>query len=170
MALRTGLEPMTLRLTAACSTNWANEACMWEYHHPLWQRPLCAAFLTSGKIKHLEFICPKLCTQSYSCVCLERLVSCIQYILAVHSTPFNHYSFVYQTDTESAGNRLKIAQKVSSGFVTPRLWPMGWRFFHLSFKLLITHHWILKRIVLSPFYTSCTLNALLPSIFSSLKI
>ena len=70
-----------------------------------------------------------------------------------------------QTDTESAGNRLKIAQKVSSGFVTPRLWPMGWRFFHLSFKLSITHHWILKGIVLSPLYTSCTLNALLPDHF-----
>ena len=114
MALRTGLEPMTLRLTAACSTNWANEAYwrpegdlnpwplawqasvltnwttrpyMWEYPHPLWQRPLCAVFLTSGKIKHLEFIYPKIHTKLP--LCLERLVSCIQYILAVLQTPFN---------------------------------------------------------------------------------
>ena len=105
MALRTGLEPMTLRLTAACSTNWTNEAYwrpegdlnpwplawqasvltnwttrpyMWEYHHPLWQRLLCAAFLTSGRIKCLEFIYPKIHTKLP--LCLERLVSCIHCI------------------------------------------------------------------------------------------
>ena len=152
--------------------------------------PHIAVFLTSDKIKCLEFIYPKLYTKLP--LCMSRMLSQLH---SLHWANFtaqrncfytgrsDNTSWLFfklhltttllltrQTDTESAGNRLKIAQKVSSGFVTPRLWPMGWRFFHLSFKLLITHHWILKRIVLSPFYTSCTLNALLPSIFSSLKI
>ena len=147
---------------------------MWEYHHPLWQRPLCAAFLTSEMIKYLEFISLKLYTKftSYISRMLSQLHSLHWANFTAQRNCFyagrsDNTSWLFiqlhltttllltrQTDTESAGNRLKIAQKVSSGFVTPRLWPMGWRFFHLSFKLLITHHWILKGIVLSPIYTS----------------
>ena len=162
MALRTGLEPMTLRLTAACSTNWTNEAYMWEYHHPLWQRPLCAAFLTSGKIKHLEFICPKLCTQSYSCVCLERLVSCIQCIRRVLS-PKETVSTRGRSDNISwlfiqlhltnccfarnIWDHLLLQPEmggliwhINLGFVAPRFVPAGNRFFpyHLSYQLCTT--------------------------------
>ena len=42
--------------------------------------PHIAVFLTSGKIKCLEFIYPASYTQSCPCVCLECLVSCIHYI------------------------------------------------------------------------------------------
>ena len=148
--------------------------------------PHIAAFLTSGKIKCLEFIYP---STHKALLVSERLVSCIliNYIrqilppketvstlsrsaniswlfIQLHLTNCCFARNIWDhllLQPEMGG----LIWHINLGFVAPRLWPMGRRFFHLSFKLLITHHWILKGIVLSPLYTSCTLNALLPGPF-----
>ena len=154
---------MTSWLTVTRSTNWTNEAYMWEYPHPLWQRHLCAVFLTSGRIKHLEFIYPKIHTKLP--LCLERLVSYIHYIrqilppketvstlsrsaniswlfIQLHLTNCCFARNIWDhllLQPEMGG----LIWHINLGFVAPRFVPAGNRFFpyHLSYQLCTTGFW-----------------------------
>ena len=182
-----GLEPMTLRLTAACSTDWANRAYwrpegdsnpwplawqasvltdwttrpyMWEYHHPLWQRPPMCCLSDFRENKASRIYLPKIHTKLP--LCLERLVSCIHYIRQVLppketvstlsrsaniSWLFIQLHLTNCCFARNIWDHLLLQPEmggliwhINLGFVAPRFVPAGNRFFpyHLSYQLCTT--------------------------------
>ena len=124
--------------------------------------PHIAVFLTSGKIKCLEFIYPASYTQSCPCVCLECLVSCIHYIRQVLppketvstlsrsaniSWLFIQLHLTNCCFARNIWDHLLLQPEmggliwhINLGFVAPRFVPAGNRFFpyHLSYQLCTT--------------------------------
>ena len=155
---RTGLEPVTL---LALPTELTRHICGNTTTH-YDSGPLCAAFLTSGRIKHLEFIYPKIHTKLP--LCLERLVSCIliNYIRQVLppketvstlsrsaniSWLFIQLHLTNCCFARNIWDHLLLQPEmggliwhINLGFVAPRFVPAGNRFFpyHLSYQLCTT--------------------------------